>query len=52
MLNLSSDKTNFALRIDKSIMEQIREIAKNESRSLNKEIEYILIKYIEDYKKN
>ena len=51
MLNLSSDKTNFVLRIDKSIMDKIREIAKNESRSLNKEIEFILKQYIEEYEK-
>lgn len=48
---MSNDKTNFALRIDKSIMDKIREIAKNESRSLNKEIEFILKQYIEDYEK-
>ena len=42
---------NFNLRISEEINESLVLIAKEEGRSKNKEIEYILKKYIEEYKK-
>lgn len=36
----------YPLKIDKEIIEKIREIAKNENRSLNKQIEFILKNYL------
>lgn len=42
---------NFNLRIAEEINEEIVRIAKEEGRSKNKEIEYILKKYIEEYNK-
>lgn len=43
---------NFNLRIPEEINEEIIKIAKEEGRSKNKEIEYILKKYIEEYRNN
>lgn len=42
---------NFNLRIDEEINEEIVRIAKEEGRSKNKQIEYILKLYIEEYYK-
>lgn len=39
----------YPLRIELEIMEKIKEIAKIEDRTTNKQIERILRKYIEDY---
>lgn len=41
----------YPLRIDEELMEGIRKIAELNSRSVNKEIEYIIKKRIEEYKK-
>lgn len=41
----------YPLRIDEELMESIRKIAELNSRSVNKEIEYIIKKRIEEYKK-
>ncbi len=41
----------YPLRIDEELMEDIRKIAELNSRSVNKEIEYIIKKRIEEYKK-
>ena len=45
------DTINFNVRIAENINEELVKIAKEEGRSKNKEIEYILKKYIEEYKK-
>ncbi|MCR5017066.1 MAG: Arc family DNA-binding protein [Ruminococcus sp.] len=45
------DIINFNLRLPEDINDKITEIAKKEGRSKNKEIEYILRQYIEEYKK-
>ena len=45
------DTINFNVRIAEDINEELVKIAKEEGRSKNKEIEYILKKYIEEYKK-
>ena len=41
----------YPLRIDEDLMSEIRKIAELNSRSVNKEIEYIIKKRIEEYKK-
>lgn len=40
---------NFNLRIEESLNEKIIKIAEKEGRSKNKQIEYILKKYVENY---
>ncbi len=40
------------IRIDEEIFEDIKTIADEQNRSFNKQIEYILKKYIEEYNKN
>ena len=39
----------YPLKIDKEIIDNIRTIADNEGRSLNKQIEYILKLYLQKY---
>lgn len=39
----------FPLRINNELIEKIRYISKDNSRSINKEIEFIIKKYIEKY---
>lgn len=39
----------YPLRIDDDIMSQLKIIAKNEDRTLNKQIERILRQWLEDY---
>lgn len=41
----------YPLRIDENIMNKLREIAEQESRTLNKQIEYILRQWLEDKEK-
>ncbi len=41
----------YPLRIDKGSMEKLRVIAKKHSRSVNKEIEFLVNCYIETYEK-
>ena len=43
--------TFFNLKIDEEINEILAKIAKKENRSKNKQIEYILKKFIEEYSK-
>ena len=40
---------NFNLRISEELNDKLIEIAEKEGRSKNKQIEYILKKYIEEY---
>lgn len=42
-------KKSFPLRINEELMEKLKKISKNNSRSINKEIEFIIKKYIEKY---
>lgn len=46
------DIINFNLRIDEKLNEKLMKIAEQEGRSKNKQIEYILKKYVEKYEKN
>lgn len=39
---------NFMLRIDDDLHEKLKQLAEKEKRSLNKEVEYILEKYIKE----
>ena len=39
------------IRIDEEIYETLKDLAETDNRSLNKEIEYILKKYIEEREK-
>lgn len=41
-----SSITAFQLRIDSQVMEQVKKLADEDGRSVNKEIEYILKKYV------
>lgn len=45
---MPSKKPTYTLRIDTSILDNIRVFAEQDGRSLNKEIEYILRQYIWD----
>ena len=42
---------NFPLRLDDELREMLRYIAAQNSRSLNKEIEYLVKKHVEAYEK-
>lgn len=44
-------ETNFNLRIDEKLNEELIQIAKEQGRSKNKQIEMILKQYVEEYKK-
>ncbi len=43
---------NFNLRIDEDLNEKIIKLAEKEGRSKNKQIEYILKQYINNYEEN
>lgn len=45
------NEVNFNLRIPEELNEQLILIAKEEGRSKNKEIEYIIKEYVNEYKK-
>lgn len=45
------DIINFNLRITEELNEQLIKIANEQGRSKNKQIEYILKKYVENYNK-
>ncbi|MBQ8902322.1 MAG: hypothetical protein IJY87_04575 [Bacilli bacterium] len=45
------NKVATLIRIDEEIFEEIKLIASDENRSFNKQIEYILRKFIEEQKK-
>lgn len=40
----------YPLRIDKKVMEELKIIAEQEGRSVNKQIEYIVKKYLDETK--
>ena len=48
---MSVQANPYPLRIDKTIMNKFKVIAKNNGRSVNKEIEYILKGVVDDYEK-
>lgn len=39
----------YPLKIDKDVIDSIREIAEIEGRSLNKQIEYVIRQYVQSY---
>lgn len=41
----------YPLRIEKEVMDQVRILAKENGRSLNKQIEYLLRQYLASYEK-
>lgn len=45
---MPSNKPKYTLRIDEQVLNNIRVFAEQDSRSLNKEIEYILKQYAVD----
>ena len=46
------DKEQFTIRVENLILNKIRVISKEERRSLNAQIEYVLEKYVKEYEKN
>ena len=48
-MDLSKVSTNF--RIDETIYEKIKIIAKNEKRSINSQLEYFVTKGVKEYEK-
>ena len=46
------NKVATLIRIEEEIYEELKTLAEKENRSLNKEIEYILKKYIEEQENN
>lgn len=48
---MSIQANPYPLRIDKTLMEKFKVIAKNNGRSVNKEIEFILKTVVADYEK-
>lgn len=42
----------FSLRIPEELLEQIKQIAQENCRSTNKEIEYALTQYVKQYRQN
>lgn len=49
---MSSDLPKFTLRIPKELLDNLREVAKEHGRSVNKEIEFIIKKYLEEIDNN
>lgn len=49
---MSKQANPYPLRIEKEILEKSKYIAKNNGRSLNKEIEFILKNNIQEYEQN
>lgn len=49
---MSKQANPYPLRIEKQILEKSKYIAKNNGRSLNKEIEFILKNNIQEYEQN
>lgn len=39
----------YPLRIDESLMEQLKKVADEEGRSINKEIEFIIRQYLKEH---
>lgn len=48
---MGNNYTPFSLRISEDLLFKIKYIAKKNLRSINKEAEYALFKYVEDYEK-
>lgn len=46
---MPSNKPQFIFRTDKEILDKLKNIAELENRTANKQLEYILKKYIEEY---
>jgi len=44
-------KVDFTLRLPEKLLQKIKELAKKEKRSTNKEIEYIVEQYLVKYEK-
>lgn len=49
---MSTQANPYPLRIEKIIMDKFKVIAKNNGRSVNKEIEFILKNVVSDYEQN
>lgn len=48
---MSQGQSNpYPLRIDKELMDKIKELAEKDARSVNKEIEFILRAYVDNLK--
>lgn len=47
-----SNKTVISLRLNENLYSQIKEISEKELRSINAQIEYFILKSVEDYNKN
>ena len=48
---MASFKTSTLIRIDEEIYEELKVIAEEQNRSLNKQIEFVLKKFIDEYEK-
>ena len=44
--------TPFSLRISEDLLEKVKYIAKENKRSMNKEVEFVLEKYVKTYEKD
>lgn len=44
-------KSSYPLRLDEEIMEKIKILSEQNSRSLNKQLEFIVKNYLNDYEK-
>lgn len=42
-----TERTSTLIRLEKSLLEKLKEIAEEEKRSLNKQIEFILEEYVQ-----
>ncbi len=49
---MPSDLPKFTLRIPRELLESLREVAQEHGRSVNKEIEFIIKKYLEETNNN
>lgn len=48
---MSMQENPYPLRIDKNLAEKLKKLAKENKRSYNKQLEFILSEYISDYEK-
>ncbi|MGW7932126.1 hypothetical protein ACWEWU_10755 [Staphylococcus xylosus] len=44
-------KSSYPLRLDEEIMEKLKTLSEQNSRSLNKQLEFIIKNYLNDYEK-
>lgn len=49
---MPSNKPVFTFRTDKAVLDKLHKIAEMESRTSNKQLEYILLNYIKRYEEN